>query len=504
MRPIGVIFTFLLLLGNSTKTSASYKVDFTYGQGRENIATLLNKRADSLFMERNYTVAIKEFNRLLTYPEIEQAPVLRKLAVSEAALGNNDEAAQYIEKYLLQDFKPIVLSDPSFDSIRNTEAFKGVVKKYVPKFNFWSFLYLYVALIGFYIAAIIHFNKKIEVTAKILISSFIFIHSFFILHIFVNLTNNHYQYPHTYAMSTGFSFLYGPLLYFYFKRIAQEYRFKLRDLLHLLPTLLFLIYVFPIYMMSAEEKLGLLLDRITSGRSFHDIAIIVLKLSSLAIYGYFIRKIYMRSRENKSLRKENQIWQKNIFRIHIMYVFCYAAYGILLSNNITSGFLYHMQVISMAFMVMYVGYSANVQPNVFSGMYHFNDSLFFKYEKSGLTDSLSKELREKLICLFDIEKIYKESDISLEMIAQRLDTTRHNASQVINEHFNMNFHELVNKYRIREAKDILNSDQKKNLNIIDIAYEVGYNNKVTFNKAFKKDTSLTPSEYQKTAMRAPA
>jgi AraC-like DNA-binding protein len=475
-----------------------------YGQSTENIATLLNKKADSLFMERSYAKAVKEFNKLLTYPEIEQAPVFRKLAVSEAALGNNVEAAKYVEKYLLQDFKPVILSDTSFDNIRNTEAFRAVVKKYVPKFNFWSFLYLYVALIGFYIAAIIHFNKKIEVTAKILISSFIFIHSFFILHIFVNLTNNHYRYPHTYSMSTCFSFLYGPLLYFYFKRIAQEYKFKLRDLLHLVPTLLFLIYIFPIYIMSGEEKLKMLLERITSGRSFYDIAIIVLKLSSLAIYGYFIRKIYLYTRQNRNLTKENKIWQKNIFRIHIMYVFCYAAYGILLSNNITSGFLYHMQVISMAFMVMYVGYSANVQPNVFSGLYYFNDSLFFKYEKSGLTDSLSKELREKLIRLFDMEKIYKESDISLEMIAKRLDTTRHNASQVINEHFSMNFHELVNKYRIREAKDILNSDQKKNLNIIDIAYEVGYNNKVTFNKAFKKDTSLTPSEYQKTSVRAPA
>ena len=34
-----------------------------------------------------------------------------------------------------------------------------------------------------------------------------------------------------------------------------------------------------------------------------------------------------------------------------------------------------------------------------------------------------------------------------------------------------------------------------NLNIIDVAYEIGYNNKVTFNKAFKKETSLTPSEF---------
>ena len=78
-----------------------------------------------------------------------------------------------------------------------------------------------------------------------------------------------------------------------------------------------------------------------------------------------------------------------------------------------------------------------------------------------------------------------------------MNTTRHNASQVINEHFEVSFHELINTYRIQEAKKILDNDFKKNLNIIDVAYEVGYNNKVTFNKAFKKDTQLTPSEYQK-------
>ena len=66
----------------------------------------------------------------------------------------------------------------------------------------------------------------------------------------------------------------------------------------------------------------------------------------------------------------------------------------------------------------------------------------------------------------------------------------------------MGFHELINKYRIEEAKKILHNDEQKNLNIIDIAYEVGYNNKVTFNKAFKKDTQLTPSQYQRISLRA--
>ena len=59
----------------------------------------------------------------------------------------------------------------------------------------------------------------------------------------------------------------------------------------------------------------------------------------------------------------------------------------------------------------------------------------------------------------------------------------------------MNFYELMNKFRIDEAVYLIEND--KQLNIIDIAYKVGFNNKVTFNKSFKKAFSVTPTEYIK-------
>ena len=436
--------------------------------------------------------------------KFNDASSLKELALHSASLGETEKSVDYIEKYLFQEFNTSIFANEVFLNIQDSEAFRDLKEKYEPSFSIWSFIYLYVALIGFYISVIINFNKKIDLPARILISGFLFIHSFFILHICLNITNFQYKFPHSYAMSTCFSFLYGPLLYFYFKRITQQYQFRSIDLLHLIPTAVFLIYMFPTYGLSGEEKLALMLERNTFGRGMSDIATIILKLTSLAVYGYFISRLYKSSRRVKNLLKENKVWQKNIFGIHIIYIFCYAAYGILLSNNITSGFFYHMQVSSMALMVMYIGYSANVQPNVFSGSYAFGKGLFFKYKKSGLTESLSNELRENLVHLFNQEKIYKESDINLDTVAQHLNTTRHNASQVINEHFQMNFHELVNKYRINEAKAILQMDGQNNLNIIDVAYEVGYNNKVTFNKAFKKDTQLTPSEFQKISIKVKA
>ena len=45
--------------------------------------------------------------------------------------------------------------------------------------------------------------------------------------------------------------------------------------------------------------------------------------------------------------------------------------------------------------------------------------------------------------------------------------------------------------------EILKADTEREKNIIDVAYEVGFNNKVTFNKSFKKINEVTPSQYVK-------
>ncbi|QCX00850.1 helix-turn-helix domain-containing protein [Aggregatimonas sangjinii] len=468
--------------------------------------TDLADSASILYQTQRYAEALVLLEKALQKHKKNPAPVLKKIALSHSALGHTGEAIQYIEEYLQVEFDSNILMDEGFDTIRTTAEFIDIQEKYAPHFTFWSFLYLYIALIGFYTAIVLNFNKRIDVVARILISGFILIHSSFILNIFFNITNYQYVYPHSYLMSTAFSFLYGPLLYFYFKRITQRYAFRKIDLLHLIPTVLFLFYIVPIYTMSAEEKLNLMLGRAAEGQVATDSAylylIVGLKLASLLIYGFFSRKLYLKAKHDKVLSRANKLWQRNIYLIHISYVIVYAIYGVVISNEIVTGFLYHSQIICMSAMVLFLGLSANLQPSVFSGLLSFENSLFFKYEKSGLTQSFSEELKQNLMRLFDVEKIYRENDINLQSLADRLNTTRHNTSQVINEHFDMNFHELINKYRIQEAKYMLGADAQRNLNIIDIAYEVGFNNKVTFNKAFKKDTKLTPSEYQRVSASA--
>lgn len=455
--------------------------------------------ADYYYNIHRYQQAIPLYKKNLDLEEGEEkARILKKLALSEAAIEHPSKSVSYIHEYLQFEFQPSFLLHEGFDSIRETEEFSEVSERVIPKITIWALLYFFVALIGFYVMGMLLLNKKIDKGARILIAIFVFIHSLFILNISINRANYLFELPHTYLMSTWSSLLYGPLLYFYFKRVSEKYRFSLSDLWHLLPTLLLAVYLIPnVYAFSSFEKVSLMLARLQNGVSPGDsgklILLVTLKALSLAIYAIFIHKILQKGKTSERLKSKTRLWQKNIYYIHVAYVVTYVVYGISISAGNPFPIFLHTPIIMMATMVVYVGYAANVQPNVFSGVYTYTNRLFPKYVKSGLTESLSIELKDNLMRLFEVEKLYRRNDINLDLVAQKLDTTRHNASQIINEHFKVSFHEFVNNHRIKEAKALLKNN--RTLNIIDIAYEVGYNNKVTFNKAFKKETQLTPTQY---------
>ena len=119
-----------------------------------------------------------------------------------------------------------------------------------------------------------------------------------------------------------------------------------------------------------------------------------------------------------------------------------------------------------------------------------------KYEKTGLSEAFSLELKNKLEHLMENEKLYLKHELKLDDIAELLDISRHHASQVINENFNMSFYEYINTYRIEEAKNILCSNfEDSSVSISDISYQCGFNNRVSFYKAFKKITHITPKEF---------
>ena len=130
------------------------------------------------------------------------------------------------------------------------------------------------------------------------------------------------------------------------------------------------------------------------------------------------------------------------------------------------------------------------------------DSVFFqkreferKYRKSVLDGESKDHILTKIIHVMETEKYYLNSSASLPEFARKINQSPNHVSQVINECLNLTFFGLLAKYRIEESKRIMKDPTRKAQTIEGIAYDVGYNSKSSFNKAFKSITGITPSEF---------
>ncbi|MCK5774742.1 MAG: helix-turn-helix domain-containing protein [Bacteroidales bacterium] len=120
-------------------------------------------------------------------------------------------------------------------------------------------------------------------------------------------------------------------------------------------------------------------------------------------------------------------------------------------------------------------------------------------EKVPLQSSIenSEEIFEQILELMEKEKLFIDEDFSLNKLAMELDTNRTYISNIINSHTGETFIQLVNKFRIKHAKEALIDENNKNLTIESIGKETGFKSTSTFNRVFKAETGVTPSFYVK-------
>lgn len=427
---------------------------------------------------------------------IQTGESLLQLATEYVELDSLVKAAFYLDHYIKQTHHIDILDDTPFKQFRTREPFERLVSKFEPKFNFPFPVYAYIALIGIFIAVVLNLKKSKDRLANFFISLFILLSSLFVLQECLYFTNLIYVYPYTLYFTASFNFLYGPLLLFYFKRLSGENRLKKTDFLHLVPFFICLVYFSQYYFVPTDEKLHILLNR---GENLDPVihVAIVLKAVSLVAYNLYIFRSYVRSRNKAESRNVIDLWKRNIILLFSLFVLSQLLFSMLIIDLAPNNILIHFQLVTISAIVLFVGHSAYVQPAVFNYDFEYRKMQIPRYQSSLIDEKISLDLKDRLLKLLNEEKIYKRPDLSLDILAEELGSNRHSTSQVINEHFNMGYFKLINKYRIEEAVDILKHRKDPHLKIIDIVYDLGYNNKVTFNRAFKEFTGSTPSQFLK-------
>lgn len=119
-----------------------------------------------------------------------------------------------------------------------------------------------------------------------------------------------------------------------------------------------------------------------------------------------------------------------------------------------------------------------------------------KKEEVSPLDERSKILSGKLLEYMLIEKPYLDEELNLIKLSSLLDVSTNQLSHVINQNLNTNFYKFINSYRVEEVKQKLKNIEFDHYSILGIAFDSGFSSKSTFNKIFKEETKMTPSQFK--------
>ena len=117
-------------------------------------------------------------------------------------------------------------------------------------------------------------------------------------------------------------------------------------------------------------------------------------------------------------------------------------------------------------------------------------------QRSRLSDEATAEIKEKLETLMQEQPVYSDPLISLAKLAQQIGVSPTYLSQVINGEYQLSFRDFINRHRVEQAKQMLGTAAMKDVSVIQVGYDVGFNSSSVFYAAFRRFTGLTPLKFR--------
>jgi AraC-like DNA-binding protein len=121
-------------------------------------------------------------------------------------------------------------------------------------------------------------------------------------------------------------------------------------------------------------------------------------------------------------------------------------------------------------------------------------------ERAGLTDEELLRQKDRLTGVVEKQTLYLNPELRLSDLAAAVGMRPYRVSEVLNRGLHTSFYDLINRYRVARAQELLGSPRATHLNLLGVAMESGFKSKSVFNEVFKKRTGLTPSQFRSTRM----
>lgn len=348
--------------------------------------------------------------------------------------------------------------------------------------------------------------KKKNIQDKILISIFIVIFNF--LAISYTSENNYDNLSiFLFLFNDPIEFILGPLLYIYVKSLIgnPQHLFK-THLKHFTPTLIyFLIVTLPTFISYLKNKYIFSYLKIID-HDYEDLFLAIL-IIYLNIYTAFALKefyTYQNQLKNEysTIHKHKSIWIKRMLVGILVVCFIDCIISMIdLFWDIELDISDYLTPLATVLLMYYLGYNALNKTQILSPT----------QVKTAQTTIPKKESKQTI--LFTVNEIHQHrtrideqlkthqlflyENLNLQTLAKAIEISDKKLSTFINQVLKTTFYDLINHYRIEAVKEKLASSKYNDLTIIAIANDCGFKSKTTFNRIFKKETNMSPSEYKK-------
>ncbi|WP_299120903.1 helix-turn-helix domain-containing protein [uncultured Winogradskyella sp.] len=300
--------------------------------------------------------------------------------------------------------------------------------------------------------------------------------------------------------------LIGPIVYFYTQSLLNKsFRLSKRDWQHFIPAFLYMIYSLIIFV---TDKL--VLDDYYFYADGRDkdlanwyqvtglISMTFYLILSLRYYNSYKTLIFQKVSYADSILFQ---WIRN-FMIAFLAILILRVVFFITNPDWGEFGSQFWHYIAFSFVFYYIslnGYSNAVKASVFNDI-NSKDATIFEEKEEEIIQEISEEndieqWKQKLSALLTKDRVYENPKLNLSDVALALNTNTKVISSTVNSGFQMNFNDFINHYRIEAVKHKLEAGEHNTTTLLGIALDSGFNSKATFNRAFKKSTSLSPKDY---------
>jgi AraC-like DNA-binding protein len=371
----------------------------------------------------------------------------------------------------------------------------------------FSALFSFAVLVTGCIVIGIILNKHRDLPSRLLALS-LFSLNFTVLLIFLFESRYILYAPFLFRTGSLFYYLVIPSFYLYVAFVIKSRRYlRWSDALHLIPALVYFVDFSPLFLSSTQHKLAIihaLLDhdqktvlRYDDGWFIpprtHFLAPAVIGFAYLSFIARMLFKYY------RSGAQHNKPFILRWLATATSLYFLLGASSILsLALTPAHQWLFSSICVMTFFFIISLVLFSN--PDLLYG--HYVNAEFLK-EQAGKKIKQLTLSNEKMLELKDLfekyakKEFYLNNNVDRKELASYLNVQPHIFSAFISQAYQVNFNDLINRYRINYVEEGLKREQWSELTLEAIAEKAGFNNRVTFLTAFKKFTGTTPTQYIK-------